>query len=133
MALQDKERVVRWSAAAALGSIGPAAKGAVPALLEAWKEGADSGAVTALQALGQIGPEAKSAVPDLIGVLTRHKCVVAAQALGKMGPAAKLAVPALLEAVSRGKDYHDWELQSAAAAALNQIDPETAKRALQGP
>ncbi len=60
--LKDKDKVVRRSAALALGKIGPAA---VPALIAALKD--DDGLMreNAADALGQIGPVAKEAVPAL--------------------------------------------------------------------
>ena len=56
---------VRREAALALGSIGPAAATATPALSNALGDGEVSVVAGAAYALGRIGPEAKSAVPAL--------------------------------------------------------------------
>jgi HEAT repeat protein len=109
--LKDKHDRNRAGVAEALGSMGPAAKDAVPALIAAltaalhdenWKF-----RVSVVQALGEIGPAAKDAsVPALIVALTDEDKTVRAyafEALGRIGPEAKDAVPALAEALN-GKD-----------------------------
>ena len=58
-ALKNEDSFIRWRAASALGQIGPAAKDAVPALMEALKD-KHSGVTrrAAASALGRIGPAA---------------------------------------------------------------------------
>ena len=51
--------------ASALGRIGPAAKGAVPALSTALKDKDEQVQEWAAYALGEIGPAAKQAIPAL--------------------------------------------------------------------
>ena len=62
--LKDTDSEVRFNAATVLSAIGPDAKPAVPALIEALK--VNGIRKTAAVALGVIGPEAKPAVPALI-------------------------------------------------------------------
>ena len=66
---QDKDAVVRLSAALALGEIGPEAKTAVPALTELLKDKDSNVQWAAARALGKIGPEAKMATPALTELL----------------------------------------------------------------
>src|SRR5262249_10314704 len=61
--LRDPE--IAWPAAAAIEHLGPAAKGAVPALIAAAKENV-SVRDAMFQALGSMGPDAKDAVPVLV-------------------------------------------------------------------
>jgi HEAT repeat protein len=70
-ALKDKDNAtyVRSDAAMALGGIGPAAKAAVPALIEALNDKGFNVRYWAATSLGQIGPAAKDAVPALIEAL----------------------------------------------------------------
>jgi len=72
---------VRAPAADALGSIGPAAKAAVPVLSERLL--ADGEQVYVLRsiaaALGDIGPEAASALPALQKALAMHRVTYTAQ------------------------------------------------------
>ena len=63
--LKDEEGSVRKVAAEALGGIGPEAKTAVPALIEALKNEHEYVRATVALALGGIGPEAKAAAPAL--------------------------------------------------------------------
>ncbi len=118
----------RYRAAAVLRRIGPAAKGAVPALIEAL---ADEKAVTrseVLFALGAIGPDAKEAVPAIAKALKDEEVKVgyaACYALGQIGPAALEAKPALLEQLA----IEDEFLGMAAAWALAHIHPECTETA----
>jgi len=134
----------RVMAAAMLGSLGAAAKPALPALLDGLKdpEATVLYRTAATLTLGQIGPEAKEAIPALIELLrardTRpgldpsdtdlwHQARAnAAYALGHIGPADTAAViPALLDAVrkERGK------IRGLALSSLGSLgagpDPET--------
>jgi HEAT repeat protein len=83
-ALNDKDHQVRWAAADALGTIGPAA---VPALSDALQRKEDAVRIAAAVALGQIGPKAKGAVPALGAALKdrdRYVRSEAAKALTKI-------------------------------------------------
>src|SRR5438046_2620976 len=65
--LRDKTSRERPRAARALSYFGPAAKGAVPDLIEALRDDPDGRlGVGAVEALGRIGPDAGPAVPLLI-------------------------------------------------------------------
>ena len=66
-ALQDEEKGVRITAALVLGSLGPAAKDAVPALIQALEDRGISGKVA--EALGKMGPTAREARPRLVEML----------------------------------------------------------------
>jgi HEAT repeat protein len=138
-------RHLRAEAAEALGRIGPAARAAVPALIDALKdpeeperhrdpEPSDRPAPVerapartvrdrAAEALGKIGPAAKDAVPALSRALNDPDKAVgtrAAEALGRIGPAAKAAVPALLTAF---KDDKRRAVGDRAAEALGRMGP----------
>ena len=129
-ALRQKE--VRPKVAIILGRIGPEAKAAVPALVEALN---DENTVTrqeVLFALASIGPEAKAAVPAIVGALQDPDMDVrygACFALGKIGPAALEAKPELQKKL----DSADQFLALSAAWALAQIDaacPQTAPKSV---
>jgi HEAT repeat protein len=104
-ALADGEGFVRRAAAVALGSIGPVAGAAVPALVRLLINDPDTdvtwAAAEALRAIGA-AEAAVGAVPNLVGPL-RDKDgtarVAAARALGALGPVARLAVPELIRAL----------------------------------
>ena len=113
--LKDEHVLVRFEAASALGTmyrrrmlgetrtrvIGPAAKQAVAALIDALKD--------------------DSSVPkEYLGLVPQH----AAKALGQIGPDATDAVPALIEAT---KDENEFVRQQA-AEALKKIDLEAAAK-----
>jgi HEAT repeat protein len=105
----------RMYALEALGVIGPAAKAAVPALIDALA--VKNLASSAAQALGRIGPAAKAAIPALIDALAvKNVGSSAAWALGQIGPAAKAAVPALVTALAV------QHLTFSAAEALGRIN-----------
>ncbi len=119
----DTSPSVRWSAAVALGKIGPDAKAAVPALIEALKDENSEMRRRVAVALGNIGPDAKAAVPALIEALKDENKNVrdsAAVALGTLGPDAKAAVPVLIEAL---KD-EGMVVRREAAGALGEIGPD---------
>jgi HEAT repeat protein len=133
----------KLAAVRALGRIGPAARDAVPFLIEAMRTerhpdlreqrrrasaagklgsmGADwSQAVPALvDALGAMGTAASPAVPDLVETLESEWYFVAMQALTSIDPRAQAAVPALIERLNNKKPY----VAARAGAALLRIDP----------
>ena len=63
------DEAIRINAAIALGKIGPEAKAAVPALIEALKNEGKKFIYVSIRALGEIGPEAKEAIPALTKLL----------------------------------------------------------------
>jgi S1-C subfamily serine protease len=89
---------VREEAAAALGTIGPSATNAVPALIEALNDEKPRVRWAAAAALGNIGPGAKAAVPALTKHVERRDegNEEELKALGKIGFAAKTAIPAII-------------------------------------
>jgi len=117
-ALKDEDKDVRSGAAEALGEIGPAAKPAVPALIEALGD-EDSRVPVFAAALVKIGADA---VPALVVALKENKRQVrpwAASILARIGPDARAAIPALVEALRDGRKEVRW----GAAHALGGIDP----------
>ena len=70
--LKSHDADVRRAAARALGDIGPDAKDAVPALIEALED--DEVSLIAIWALGQIGPAARSAAPAITQLMERPGC-----------------------------------------------------------
>jgi len=124
-ALQDKNLLVRRSAAEALKQIG---RPAIPALAKALKNSDANVRTMAAGALGSIGAEAKTALPQLVPLLQDSDADVrsnAAEALGGIGAEAKTALPQLVPLL---KDS-DADVRSNAAEALGRIGAE-AKTAL---
>ena len=132
----------RAKAAETLGDIGSNTAVVVSALQKAIRE-ADKDVTPEKQALGLDwyvwlwsayalvkleSPDRGERLTELVGLLQDRESgfsALAAYALGQLGGDAKAAVPALTEAL---KD--DWPaLQSSAAWALKQIDPEAAAKA----
>ena len=121
-------------AAQLLGRIGPEARQAVPALMDAMKAGSVLCAC-AIEALGEIGPDAKQAIPAIVGRLgdrreakdlsASHHWTYAGTwevggaawlALSKMGPDAAVGlIPAL--------KHHDKKVRQQAALALKELGP----------
>ena len=106
--LVEKVKQGDVKAAYTLGEMGPKAKEAIPALVEALQKmpmPGDSLPDNAALALGKIGP---GAVPALIEVLKDNKAEkawqYAATALKVIGPGAKDAVPVLVEVAKSSKD-----------------------------
>ncbi|HVR34535.1 MAG TPA: HEAT repeat domain-containing protein [Methylomirabilota bacterium] len=71
--LADPKPGVRIDAAQLLKNLGPEAKPAIPALIEALQDENADVLRFAAQALGSIGPEARAAVPGLIEVLEEDR------------------------------------------------------------
>jgi HEAT repeat protein len=116
-ALEDRNEGVRERAAVALGEIGD--KGAVPELIERFKdENEDMDVrVSAAKALGKIKDE--GAVPELIKGLKNEKLEIrkiAAEVLMEIG---EPAVPYLIK-VLKNKD-ENWYVRRVAAVALGEI------------
>ncbi|HYT61141.1 MAG TPA: HEAT repeat domain-containing protein [Haliangiales bacterium] len=108
---------VRIAAAQVLGDLGPAARNAAPALVEALRDRDPTLRRNAAFALGKIGAKPALAVPALAGVLSDRNEEVrmyAAIALKKFGPQAARAVPGLVAALSDS----NWQVRERAALAL---------------
>jgi HEAT repeat protein len=103
--LQKGGNAERVQAAQALGKLGADARDAVPHLVEALRQPAETGvAPAAAQALAQVGAPA---VPDLAEVLKDKNGDVRAYAAGvlaRIGPPARDAVPALTDLVKKDKE-----------------------------
>jgi HEAT repeat protein len=120
--LEDK--IFYGSAASALGSIGPDARAAVPALIAVYKSPAIKDRASIASVLAEFGPDAKEAVPALIEALkTKDKILAceAAWALGAIGKEARAAVPALMKSLSDPTDSH---LCCLATQALAKMGPD---------
>jgi HEAT repeat protein len=125
LAAADAAPELRYSAAYALGSIGPAAKAAEQLLRESSQSKDELMATVAVWALLKIDPEDKTHFETAIPLLRRAlrgeremARIEAAVALGDIGPAATAAVP-ILELVS--EDDSSKAVRSAAAEALAKI------------
>ncbi len=70
-ALKDKKVNVRREAAYALRRLGPRAKEAVPALVEALGDGDQQVWFASIEAIALIGPDAADAVPALVAGMKR--------------------------------------------------------------
>jgi HEAT repeat protein len=102
--------------------IGPAAKEALPSLLEELRaETSASNGRAALGALGAIGPAAKDAVPEVMKRLAEPDDdwrIPAALCLGAIGPDARAAAPALKKLLTEPNP----ELRLAATYALARVE-----------
>lgn len=104
--LKSNDADVRRAAAKGIGEMGPDAKSATPALLDALKKDKDLFVRRfAAQALGDVEADPKTAVPALAAVLKegdkKELVEAAVTTLGKMGPT---AVPPLIDAVKSKTD-----------------------------
>jgi HEAT repeat protein len=119
--LDDEDPEVRRYAANAFTLLAPIAAPAVPKLIERLDD-SHMGYVAA-RALGMIGPAAKGSIPRMIVALRRDHSLTRAEfaiALGRFGAEAGEAVPDL-RALANDTDVN---VQKAAAAALQRIEPE---------
>ncbi len=124
--LEHKYASTRQKAARALGSMGSAAKEAVPALLAALQRQKDGFMrPDIIRALGQMGPAAEAAMPVLVEMLkdpSQGQCWGAVWVLGQIGPSAKPSVPHLVRLMKeddRYANFHKWDT----AEAIWRIDP----------
>jgi HEAT repeat protein len=112
----------------ALGWIGPAAKQALPLLLQATSNANNQVRENALSALGDVHAEPERCVPVLIQALGDSDYMArtcAAHALGKFGTDARSAVPALEGLTNRpsfNPGFTEMEVQFEAFNALQRID-----------
>jgi HEAT repeat protein len=128
--LNHGDPYIRFNAALCLGTMGPWAREAIPALIEAIKDESAVVRANAVEALSRIRPSAENVITALTNALTDPDATVRAHAaggLGNGGSASAVAVPALIE---RLKDA-DAGVRSAAALALGSIGPKA--RAAIGP
>jgi hypothetical protein len=115
----------RSGAAGGLGQLGPAAKMAVPSLIQALK-GSYGLHEAAIRALGNIHSDPDEVIPLLIPYLTNDELSdKAATALGKYGSLAKEAFPKIVPLLKA----RDKDARFAAQVALKRIDPEAAAKA----
>jgi hypothetical protein len=115
--LGEKTDAARIEAARALGEAGPAAKAAVPALVESMRNASVEVRAAASDAIAKIGDVS---VPRLVESLKDGDARLragAAEALGKLGSSAQEAVPALESAATDARD----EVRLAAEKALRAI------------
>jgi HEAT repeat protein len=118
--------LLRELALRVIGSLGPQAKPAVPAIARGLQDERRDIRRAAATALAAVGPEAQSAVPDLTKALSDDDPILrrlSAYALGRIGPAAKSAVPALYPMLTQ----EDEKTGLITAAALAEISPQDAK------
>lgn len=137
-ALKDEEMFVRTSALGSLISFGPAAREALPTVLQLFQDSSNPEQIrtNAAVLLGRIGPDARKTVPTLIAYLEKERSSVVAyrtvgkvsEALGHLGPEARVAIPLLLEVVRQpvsGKSNWDdvgRQRNAAAGMALWRLD-----------
>ena len=135
--LGSSEREVVSHAARAVGSMGDAARGAVPTLARLM-ESRDAGtraclARTALGPLGTVAEDAAPALERLLGGRVGSDYVTFAETLWRITRDADRAVPPLIRALrARGTGEWDWQsadVRQAAAEALGRVGPP-AKRAI---
>jgi HEAT repeat protein len=125
-ALATRKALCRYVVVQALGRMGPAAKGAVPALIAEAKRLEDEPNVkldVSAEAAGALAKIGSPAVPALIELLKQGDISQrqgAAWALGEMGSQAKDAVPLLIKALTSSKDMY---YQQAMINALGKIGP----------
>lgn len=116
----------RGEAAMAFGDFGPAARPAIPALLQALKSNDAAVHGAAILALGKIHAQPDVIIPLFVGYLDNNDLNdEAAQALGNFGSLASSAVPKLVTLLK----VPDKDLHHAVVEALKKIDPEAAAKA----
>jgi HEAT repeat protein len=102
-ALKSEDQQVQWAATLELTSVGPAAKQAIPILVEMIKDYQHPNRSYSLLALAYLDPDPDLALPLLTAGLSdlsnEHARMVSAQGLEKMGPKAKPAVQDLRDAL----------------------------------
>lgn len=117
----------RMDAAEAIGELGPGAKSAIPALLQALKGPDPFVQGPAIEALGEIHAEPDTMIPLMMGYLDNDKLnAEAAKALASYGALAKAAVPKILPLLHAP----DKDARAAATQALQKIAPEVYTNAM---
>jgi len=121
---QSKSTEARWNAARTIGRIGPAADGAVPALIAALDDPEWTIREHSAEAFGDIGPNAApEAIPGLLRMLNDPVARVrrdAVRSLGQIGKAALESVPDIKKLLSDPEEL----VQKAALTALGKIAPD---------
>ena len=120
--LEDEDEVVRVSAADALGTLGPKARSAIPALTKALGHKDERLRWHAARALSVFGPDAKDAVPVLASLLKDENPLVrahAAHTLGRIGAPSKAIVSDLAPALTDS----DPRVRRAVVQAFERIRP----------
>jgi HEAT repeat protein len=130
--LNDKDPAARRYAAGVIGSMGPKAEAAVPALIAALKDPDENVRGRAAFALGRLAPPGRGAgaVAALADALRDSDMQVrknAASALAGFGSEAKAAIPALIADLN---DNSDASLRVDAAWAIRRIGPDAQTLAL---
>jgi hypothetical protein len=116
----------RASAAETIGLFGPAAKSAVPALIQALKDSDNRLMEAVIKALGNIHTDPDVIIPLLMTYLDKDDLNdEAATELANYGSLAKVAVPKIIPLLHAADD----DARVAARDALLKIDPEAAAKA----
>jgi HEAT repeat protein len=119
---EEPEEEVRRTAARALGSIGPAAAPAVPALSEAMNNDAERVRWAAAAALAELGPRVEGTVAALVAALKHEDAKqrwIGGYGLRNMGPGAAGAIPDLVQALADRSE----NVRYYAAITLGRIGP----------
>jgi HEAT repeat protein len=116
-ALRDKNDVVSFEAAVALGDIGPKAEAAIPALIEALQSRIDWVCFAIIFALGRIGTASVNFLTHILDDGNDQIRFRAAEALGRIRPPPEAAVLPLIKAIQNGND----QVRYAAAFALGKF------------
>jgi HEAT repeat protein len=113
---------MRWTAASILYQMGPAAREARPALIEALHDVDPVVRVMAIKALGKLGREAAPALPALVPLLATAERLSVLKVLQEINQVPSEAVPLLRENLGDG----EAEVRGCAAAVLALKGPEAA-------
>jgi HEAT repeat protein len=110
---------VRWRAASLLGEVGPEARTAVPALIEALQDGDPHVRTVAATSLAAVAPGDPETVTAFTGLLHGPDRLVAVRALARCGAAAAPAVPDVIGLLQDAEPNVRWN----AARTLGLIGP----------
>jgi HEAT repeat protein len=113
-AVEDPDRLISGRAVDLLGTLGPDAGPAVPALIRRLGVGDGLRKGRVIRTLGQIGPAAKDAVPRLVGFLGQTKVA--------LDPETAAVIAKAAEVLGRGFD-DSVNLSVPAAVAIDRIEP----------
>ncbi len=121
-AMASKDVATRIEAVRTLAQAGPAAKAAIPQLVDALDDEYWDVRKGAAAALGAIGEDAIPALVPLLEENSYWRSRYAAEAIGLMG---RQGAPAA-EALSRTLAHKDWEVRMWAGWAASQLGPDAA-------
>lgn len=122
-AVNDDDRQVSFDAAYALGELGPAAIGAIEALIQLLQHSDPRRREAATFALGKIGPNSADQLLKLIDGMDESIAIAAAKAMNVMGSAGNSALSGLIEIAKRRSDGFDRrESLCVAVAAVGMSD-----------